>query len=112
MLLFLVLASSELPCFLFQRKPLRGHLEVPLCIGQGLLLQPFTKALLALGRDVLPNGTINQGAAVALGGNLVEHSYCGSRQNDVDTLIHRRDFWLMILKVVYTHIVWMSKDSA
>ncbi len=77
-------ASGDLPRFLFQRKPLRSNLEIPLGIRQSLLFEPQPEVLLTLGLDVVPDGAINQDAAAAFGGDSVEDGHRGSRQNDVD----------------------------
>lgn len=55
-----------------QRKPLGRHLKVPAGIGKRLLFEALAKVLLTLCPDVVPDSSINQGAAVAFGRYFVE----------------------------------------
>src|ERR1039458_5096700 len=56
-----------------------------------------------MGFDVVANGAVNEGAAAAFGRDPVQHGYRSRWQDDVDALIHRRDFTLMVFCWYYTH---------
>jgi hypothetical protein len=73
--------------FLIHREPFTGDLTIQIPIPHGSLLQAGPKRFGTLSCNVVPDGTVNEPAAIARFGQSCECADCGFRQNDVDPFV-------------------------
>src|ERR1035438_9038189 len=97
-------------CFLLQRKPLRGHFNVPAGIGERLALQALSQRFFSVRFDEMENGAGDEPAPVALGSNPVKNRQRFVRQGDVNAFAHGSTIWPTL--GVYTPWMCRSIQSA